>query len=114
MVPAQVGEEFYIKVRQCGLKLEWVGFWEAAEPNCKLIDGAKKSPFRHWRHQHLFDVAGSQGEQTLMTDRVEYSLQAGVFGILGRLLDVTVMRVVFTLMFHARHRATRKYFTKSA
>lgn len=42
-----------------------------------------------------------------MTDRVEYALP---FGILGRLADKTVMRVVFAAMFAARHRATRNYF----
>jgi ligand-binding SRPBCC domain-containing protein len=42
-----------------------------------------------------------------MTDRVEYALP---FGLLGRLLNAIVMRLVFAAMFAARHRATRKYF----
>jgi len=46
-----------------------------------------------------------------MTDRVEYALP---FGVIGLLLDMTVMRVVFTAMFIARHRATRRFFTKKA
>jgi len=41
---------------------------------------------------------------------VEYALP---FGVLGRLLDATVMKVVFTAMFLARHKATAAYFTKS-
>ena len=44
-----------------------------------------------------------------MTDRVEYSLP---LGLLGRLLDKTVMKLVFTAMFIARHKATRKFFSK--
>lgn len=103
-VPAKVGREFRLRVRQFGLPLEWIGFWEEAEPSARLVDGARKSPFRHWRHHHLF--TGAPGG-TLMTDRVEYALP---FGPLGRLLDVTVMRVVFTAMFAARHRATANYF----
>ena len=75
-------------------------------PHERLVDGARKSPFRHWRHHHLF---ATDGDGTVMTDRVEYALP---FGVIGLLLDMTVMRVVFTAMFIARHRATRKFFAK--
>jgi ligand-binding SRPBCC domain-containing protein len=93
-----------LKVIQFGLPLEWIGYWAEVEPFVRLVDGARKSPFCHWRHHHLFaEVPGG----TLMTDRVEYALP---FGLLGRLLDTTVMRVVFAAMFAARHRATREYF----
>jgi len=103
-VPARVGEEFRLRVSQFGLPLEWIGYWDEAVPCSRLVDGAHKSPFRHWRHHHLFaEVPGG----TLMTDRVEYALP---FGMIGRLLDRTVMRLVFAAMFAARHRATRKYF----
>jgi ligand-binding SRPBCC domain-containing protein len=103
-VPARVGQEFRLRVRQFGLPLEWIGFWDEAEPFVRLVDGARKSPFLHWRHHHLF--AQAQGG-TLMTDRVEYALP---FGPLGRLLGATVMKLVFAAMFAARHRATRMYF----
>jgi ligand-binding SRPBCC domain-containing protein len=105
-VPARPGEEFRLLVSQFGLPLEWVGYWDEAKPFSRLVDGARKSPFRHWRHHHLFEPM--QGG-TLMTDRVEYELP---FGLLGRLLDRTVMRLVFAAMFAARHRATRKFFEK--
>jgi ligand-binding SRPBCC domain-containing protein len=107
-VPACVGDEFLLRIRQFGLPLEWIGFWEEAVPNERLVDGAKKSPFRHWRHHHLFK---SDADGTVMTDRVEYALP---FGVIGLLLDLTVMRVVFTAMFIARHRATKAFFTKTA
>jgi len=114
-VPASVGDEFLLRIRQFGLPLEWIGFWEEAVPNERLVDGARKSPFRHWRHHHLFDadVADINGgiNGTIMTDRVEYALP---FGVIGLLLDLTVMRVVFTLMFIARHQATKKFFAKTA
>jgi ligand-binding SRPBCC domain-containing protein len=105
-VPARAGEEFRLRVRQFGLPLDWVGVWEETVPHGQLVDGARKSPFRHWRHQHLFRAEGSG---TVMTDRVEYALP---FGFLGRLLDETVMRVVFTAMFLARHKATAAFFKK--
>jgi len=103
-VPARPGQEFSLRVSQFGLPLEWVGYWEEAEPFSRLVDGARKSPFRHWRHHHLF---AATPDGTLMTDRVEYALP---FGLLGRLLDKTVMRLVFAAMFAARHRATANYF----
>lgn len=105
-VPARAGGEFRLRVSQFGLPLEWIGYWAEAEPFSHLVDGARKSPFRHWRHHHLFTEAPGG---TLMTDRVEYAL---AFGLIGRFLDRTVMRVVFAAMFAARHRATQGYFEK--
>jgi hypothetical protein len=104
-VPARAGEKFSLRVHQFGLPLHWIGIWEEAVPNERLVDGARKSPFRHWRHHHLFRA---EGDGTVMTDRVEYALP---FGLIGLLLDLTVMRLVFTAMFIARHRATRRFFS---
>ena len=109
-VPAKAGDEFHLVVSQFGLSLEWVGFWEEAEPDRKLVDGAKKSPFKFWRHQHLFAPDGKHGENTLMTDRVEYALP---FGLLGRLMDKTLMLLIFTVMFRSRHKATKAFFKKA-
>lgn len=104
VVPAVPGGRFSLRVRQFGLPLHWEGVWEEAIPHERLVDGALRSPFRHWRHHHLFRAAEGG---TVMTDRVEYALP---FGILGRLLDSTLLRLVFTAMFAARHRATRRFF----
>ena len=105
-VPARAGEEFRLRVSQFGLPMEWVGIWEEAAAGSRLVDGARQSPFRHWRHQHLFRA---EDDGTLMTDRVEYALP---FGLLGAFLDATVMRAVFEIMFRARHKATKAYFTQ--
>ena len=70
-VPARVGDEFQLTVRQFGIRLEWIGFWEEIDRGHKLTDGAIKSPFLHWRHQHRFEPAGRDAKETLMTDRVE-------------------------------------------
>jgi ligand-binding SRPBCC domain-containing protein len=35
------------------------------------------------------------------------------FGVIGRILDLTVMRLVFAAMFRARHSATRAWFSKA-
>jgi len=109
-VPAAAGGEFRLRVCQFGLPLEWIGVWEKAEPFERLVDGARKSPFRHWRHQHLFRQEGSG---TMMTDRVEYALNTGCLGFLGRFIDATAMKIIFTAMFIARHRATKAFFAKA-
>jgi ligand-binding SRPBCC domain-containing protein len=110
-VPARVSEEFYLRVSLCGIPMEWRGYWESVDSGkdggdatAQLVDGAKKSPFTHWRHQHLFRAVGSYTE---MTDRVEYSLGNGVF---ARFLNATLMRIIFEMMFLGRHIATRRYF----
>ncbi len=108
LVPARARDEFRLAVRLFGVPLEWIGVWEEADPGRRLIDGARKSPFLHWRHQHLFEGTGTSCDHTLMTDRVEYALP---WGPCGRLLDVTLMPVVFAIVFMARHRATRNYFS---
>jgi len=104
-VPASTGEEFRLKIRQFGFPLEWIGVWEEASPTSRLVDGARKCPFVHWKHHHLFRA---DGDGTIMTDRIEYALP---FGVVGLLLDLTLMKLVFLAMFSARHRATRRFFS---
>lgn len=103
-VPAREGEEFRLVLNQFGVPIEWIGFWEEVVPGERLVDGAKKSPFRHWSHRHLFRP---EGEGCFMTDHITYALP---WGMLGRLLDETVMKLIFTVMFLARHRATKACF----
>ena len=110
-VPARAGEEFRLQVRQFGLPIGWTGVWEEVVPVERLVDGARKSPFSHWRHSHLFSPL-ENGGGTLMTDRVEYALRFGPVPV-SRFLDATVMRVVFTLMFLGRHKATRAFFASA-
>jgi len=106
-VPATPGERFRIRLSQFGIPLDWTGVWEEAVQPSRLVDGAVVSPFRHWRHRHLFAEAPGG---TLMTDHVEYALP---FGVIGWILDRTVMRVIFAAMFRARHAATRAWFAKA-
>ena len=72
------------------------------DPPRAIVDVALAGPFRAWRHEHLFTVAGDG--RTLLTDRVTYTLP---FGGLGRLADRLVVRRMLTRAFRERHARTR-------
>jgi len=60
----------------------------------------RDGPFEHWAHTHRF-VA--DGEETVLTDSVEYELPLGA---LGRALGPLAV-VGFEPMFRYRHRRTK-------
>ena len=103
---AVVGETFSIRVgvRWFPLKLGWNGIWEEVLRPSLLVDGARKSPFRLWRHQHRFEALGHS--QTRMTDHVTYLLPGGW---LGKIIGETFGRWQFHFMFADRHRRTRRW-----
>ena len=82
---------------------------DAVEPPHRIVDRAERSPFRSWRHEHLFQPLGPG--RTLMTDRVEYRLPLGP---LGRLADRLLVRRQLTHAFAERHRRTRALFAARA
>lgn len=71
------------------------------KPNL-LFDVALKSPFKVWRHSHIF----TQLEDGVceLTDRVEYELP---FGIFGSLFDF-IIQLELAKMFAFRHSVTKK------
>ena len=105
---AAAGEIFRIEASQFGLPIRWTGMWEKVEEPRLLLDVAISSPFKIWRHSHIFE---DHPDGCLMTDQVEYLLKGGW---LGALASGLVMPLIFTAMFHARHKATRDWFNCSA
>jgi len=104
---AIVGEKFTLLLSQFGLRLQWIGVWEAVEEDRLLVDTAEKSPFVFWRHSHIFHPSESG---STMTDRIEYTMP---WGALGRTLAPLVRTLVFGPMFRARHAATRAFFARA-
>lgn len=104
--PAHAGGEFAFRVRFFGLiPVVWKGRWrEVASPGL-LCDEASSWLLPRWEHRHEFRALGPN--RTEMTDLVTYALPLGA---LGRLLERTVMKIVFAGMFKDRHRRTRAYF----
>lgn len=71
-----------------------------------LVDIAMKSPFKSWKHSHIF----TQIDENLceLKDRVEYELP---FGFLGSLFDFFVQYELKS-MFEFRHRVTKQLLEK--
>ena len=108
---ARTGEEFVLELGLFGVRLvQWSGVWREVVPGRLLVDEARRSPFRSFRHRHEFepivsDASGAQ-PQTRMTDHVSYVLPGGW---LGKLIGETVVRLLCVLIFADRHRRTRRW-----
>lgn len=101
--PVVPGALVTMRMRQSAfpVAVEWRLRIEAVEPPRRVVDVAERSPFRSWRHEHLFQPLGPG--RTLMTDRVAYRLPLGA---LGRLAAPLVRRQL-AHAFAERHRRTR-------
>ena len=79
-------------------------YWEVKiekleKPNI-LIDVAVKSPFKHWKHQHIFT---KKGNLTQLKDLIEYELPYGVLGkIVSPFIELDIKN-----MFDYRHKQTK-------
>jgi len=84
-------------------------YWEVeikklSKPNI-LIDLAIKSPFKYWKHQHIFTKKGNMSE---LKDIIEYKLP---FGVLGLLFE-PLIRYDISSMFNYRHKRTKEILEK--
>lgn len=80
-------------------------FWEVKIEKLQsphiLIDTAIKSPFKYWRHQHIFTQKEKSSE---LQDIVEFELP---FGKIGKLFLPFIKRDI-QKMFEYRHQQTKK------
>ncbi|MBD3840680.1 MAG: SRPBCC family protein [Campylobacterales bacterium] len=79
-------------------------YWEVKietlqKPNI-LVDVAVKSPFKYWKHQHIFK---QQNDLVVLEDIVEFELP---FGFLGNLIK-NFIKSDITNMFIYRHHQTK-------
>lgn len=84
-------------------------YWEVKieklyKPNI-LIDFALKSPFKYWKHQHIFTQKGDMCE---LKDIVEYQLP---FGFLGKIIEPLITNDIKS-MFEYRHQKTKEILEK--
>ena len=103
--PVEAGDLVTMRMRQrpVPVTMGWRVRIESIDPDRRIVDVAERSPFAHWRHEHLFRELGP--ERTLMTDRVTYRLPAGR---LGRLVERLAVRRQLEAAFAERQRRTRE------
>jgi ligand-binding SRPBCC domain-containing protein len=80
-------------------------YWEVKiekleKPNI-LVDLALKSPFKYWRHQHIFTKKGNMSE---LKDVIEFELP---FGLLGKIISPFIENDI-KKMFEYRHKKTKQ------
>ncbi|MDG2012154.1 MAG: SRPBCC family protein [Pirellulaceae bacterium] len=63
------------KIRLRGIPIRWRTNISVWQPNERFVDEQLRGPYRAWHHEHVFE---EQGQQTLMTDVVNYRVWAGV------------------------------------
>ncbi|RXJ99398.1 hypothetical protein CRV02_12210 [Arcobacter sp. CECT 8989] len=94
-----------IKTVKNFLPIRWeVKIEKLQRPNI-LVDLALKSPFKYWKHSHVFTKKGNMCE---LRDVVEYELP---FGKVGGLFDFFIKKEL-DAMFTFRHNKTKKLLEK--
>jgi len=99
------GKIVKIKTTKFFVPTYWEVKIEKLEKPSILIDVAMKSPFKYWKHQHLFIKKGNVSE---LKDIIEYELP---FGILGKIVEPFIEYDI-TKMFEYRHTQTKKILEK--
>jgi ligand-binding SRPBCC domain-containing protein len=107
---AKVGEEFFLTVRQFGLRLAWVGRWSEVDAPNLLVDQAPKSPLPFFSHRHIF-LSGSPIDSS--PSRLRDELTLALPGSIARLpFAEFFVRLGLSGIFFYRHWATRRYLRK--
>ena len=83
--------------------VRWVAVHTLFEKNRCFEDRQMEGPFARWVHRHEFE---STPGGSRLTDRVDYELPGGIW--IDRLFG-WAMNLALGIMFHHRHRITRRY-----
>jgi ligand-binding SRPBCC domain-containing protein len=95
------GKIVQIKTTKFFIPTYWEVKIEKLQSPYILVDVAIKSPFKKWRHQHIFTQKESTCE---LKDVIEYEMP---FGILGKIVE-PLIRYDIEKMFAYRHVKTRE------
>lgn len=99
-IPSE-GEVLKIKTVKFFIPTIWeVKIDKIEKPNL-LVDIAIKSPFKYWKHSHVFTQKGNICE---LKDVVEYELP---YGAIGKLFDFFIQNEL-NKMFDFRHKITKE------
>ncbi len=76
-IAMRAGATIEYRLRLLGIGFGWLTRIEEFEPEERFVDVQVKGPYRTWRHTHL---VRDRPDGTLVLDRVEYELPAGLVG----------------------------------
>jgi len=99
------GKIVKLKTTKMGIPTYWEVLIEKMEEPKILVDVAIKSPFKYWKHEHIFEESK---EGTYLIDRIEFNLGIPLIGCLIE----SLLKLDIKKMFHYRHNQTKKYFEK--
>lgn len=99
------GKIVKIKITKFFIPIYWKVKIEKLQKPDALVDIATKSPFKFWKHQHLFS---RQGDLCELKDIIEFELP---LGILGKLFE-PLIEFDIQNMFQYRHQKTKTILEK--
>jgi ligand-binding SRPBCC domain-containing protein len=83
--------DYRLRVR--GVPIRWRSRIEEWHENAKFVDRQLRGPYRLWHHTHEFE---SDGDRTLVRDRVDYALPFGPLGeVAHRVVVARDLRRIF-------------------
>ncbi|MDZ7331762.1 MAG: SRPBCC family protein [candidate division KSB1 bacterium] len=84
-IEMKIGTIVDYRLQLHGIPIRWRSKITEWNPPLKFTDVQIKGPYRFWKHEHLFIA---EGNQTRMTDRVQYAIPGWIFAPLIHLLLV--------------------------
>lgn len=96
-----MGTRIDYRLRVHGIPLRWQSEITAWEPPCRFVDEQMRSPYRVWKHEHLFR---EEDGGTLCLDIVHYYAPGGA------VVDKLFVRRDLNRIFHHRRDAIRRLF----
>jgi ligand-binding SRPBCC domain-containing protein len=79
----QVGTLIDYRLKLHGIPFSWQSAIRVWDPPNRFVDEQLKGPYRHWRHDHIFE---ERDGRTLVRDHVDYAVPGGylINGLLVR------------------------------
>ena len=99
-VEMRAGLEIEYRISLYGVPIPWRSRIEVWEPGVRFVDWQIVGPYRWWRHEHRFELAGGG---TRVVDHVDYAPRAGL--LTGALVRRDLQRI-----FAYRHEVLRRIF----
>lgn len=105
-IEMQAGTLLDYRLSLFGIPFYWQTLIEQWSPDNSFVDRQLAGPYNLWHHMHTFEELAPN--QTLIRDRVLYSLPYGIFGKLAHTLFV---KRALKIIFHYRREMTARLLT---